>query len=93
MATTANPDMDKTSSKPRKIQTWATMAALLPSSTDSLDGDFLASQDLGSPIDVEVRLVVATTFGLEGLSLTLSFPRGQAETVEDDGFGLCHKCK
>lgn len=81
--------------KPKKMQTWATKAALLPSTpgNENLDGDFIASQKLGCPVDVEVRLVLATSFGQEGLGFSLSFPRGSLETIEDDGFGICHKCE
>lgn len=81
-------------SKPEVRQkTWVTKAALLPLEPGSLDGDFIASQALGSPVDVEVHLVAATTFGMEGLRFSLSFPRATIEASEEIGFGVCHKCK
>ncbi|KAJ4385734.1 hypothetical protein N0V93_010164 [Gnomoniopsis smithogilvyi] len=76
--------------KPEKGKTWAPKAALLPSTPGSLDGDFIAS-GLGSLVDIEVRLVAATTFGQEGLGFSLSFPRCSIETSEEDGFGVCHR--
>lgn len=69
-------------SRPGKVETWATKAALLPSTPGSLDDDFIASEALGSPVDIDVRLVASTSFGQEGLAFSLSFPHGSIETIE-----------